>query len=458
MSTLGTKIYDKINPIPNVTLGGTFTLSKYNTALATALKEVFDSGVGPDVGGFTPTAIPFADTDGTLTEAVDDLQFSNRTVRLGSAAATSSNQLINSVTLTQRGTSWNGTSSDNRDWSSRVRPTSASTYVWEAGWNLASPVVIIDSVNNLQFTGSVFQSDLDRKANLGTASIRWNDVYTSGITGLALSLGTVTYVGTGGRLSGDTNLTYDSINKVLLIGSSPTNAIGNYRAVGTSPGFYFEKSGNVQHCYMYIDSSNYATINCLKGGKIQFVGWGSLPLGKHGIIYRANPTVSTSDNVGHLFGWSYTPQAGAIHTRWTQYDYYSTVIAELSYDGAFRTYCKTATTVCRITDALSTQTADLHQWRVGGVTKLAVTASGDLVPAADNTRNVGTDLLRFARIRAVSVVQGDTLFDDKECDICEEEFKPGDVLALHVVAVEKDEVGRPLTRTVPVHLRCHQEA
>jgi hypothetical protein len=89
--------------------------------------------------------------------------------------------------------------------------------------------------------------------------------------------------------------------------------------------------------------------------------------------------------------------------------------------------------------------------RVVGDTQVA----GNIVPDVDVLRVVGTDLLRFLRVRAEFVVAGDLCFDDPGCAICHRSFVVGERLQLEVVALEDpDGRGRVVSRTVPIHVTC----
>lgn len=82
--------------------------------------------------------------------------------------------------------------------------------------------------------------------------------------------------------------------------------------------------------------------------------------------------------------------------------------------------------------------------------------TGDLTPATDNTGNVGTDALRWQRIRGVQVVSGDYAWDDEECAKCRGAFKVGDDVVFRVHRVEPDEAGRRVSYAVPVHSNCRR--
>ena len=82
----------------------------------------------------------------------------------------------------------------------------------------------------------------------------------------------------------------------------------------------------------------------------------------------------------------------------------------------------------------------------------------DFVPEADGVRAVGTDARRFARVRAVSVVSGDLVFDDDKCVGCGSPLTAGQHIVLRAIRREDDALGRPLTVTVPVHLKCRSRA
>lgn len=78
--------------------------------------------------------------------------------------------------------------------------------------------------------------------------------------------------------------------------------------------------------------------------------------------------------------------------------------------------------------------------------------SGDVLPAADNTGNVGTDALRFARMRAFEIVSGDLGFEDEACPKCKKPFGLGEELVILTTRKE----GK-LTFGVPAHWSCPEE-
>jgi hypothetical protein len=73
-----------------------------------------------------------------------------------------------------------------------------------------------------------------------------------------------------------------------------------------------------------------------------------------------------------------------------------------------------------------------------------------LLPYSHYAYNVGSSSKRWNYIYCYTLVQGDTAFEERECAICGQPFKPGDVLGLVVKAVH-EELG---TLTIPVHVGC----
>ena len=73
----------------------------------------------------------------------------------------------------------------------------------------------------------------------------------------------------------------------------------------------------------------------------------------------------------------------------------------------------------------------------------------DLVPRANGEGNVGTDALRFDRVRTVTLVTGDIGFDDPECAVCHKPFEVGQDLVMRVVRKEGKK-----SMAVPVHVGC----
>lgn len=77
---------------------------------------------------------------------------------------------------------------------------------------------------------------------------------------------------------------------------------------------------------------------------------------------------------------------------------------------------------------------------------------GDLVPGADGAGNIGTDALRFGRVRAAAVVSGDLGFDDKKCPKCGRGFSEGEELTVKVTRKEGE-----VFYAVPCHRTCETE-
>lgn len=76
-------------------------------------------------------------------------------------------------------------------------------------------------------------------------------------------------------------------------------------------------------------------------------------------------------------------------------------------------------------------------------------------PAADNNGEaLGTDALRWTRLRAVSIVSGDIGFDDDDCANCGKIFQQGEEVILRVRKIERIKNERPITLCVPVHAKC----
>jgi hypothetical protein len=81
----------------------------------------------------------------------------------------------------------------------------------------------------------------------------------------------------------------------------------------------------------------------------------------------------------------------------------------------------------------------------------------DMVPAADDDWELGTDALRLSRVRAVAIVSGDLGFYDERCPACGEALDLGEDLLLRPVRRERSRGPKSERRAlmcVPVHARC----
>jgi hypothetical protein len=78
----------------------------------------------------------------------------------------------------------------------------------------------------------------------------------------------------------------------------------------------------------------------------------------------------------------------------------------------------------------------------------------DLAPSVDNQGELGTDSLRFKRIRAVNIVSGDLGFDDERCPLCGLEFGIDDVVVWRITSQTRDEKDRLVSSSIPVHSKC----
>ena len=80
-----------------------------------------------------------------------------------------------------------------------------------------------------------------------------------------------------------------------------------------------------------------------------------------------------------------------------------------------------------------------------------VTVTGNLKPDADNTEELGKTGLRWSDIWGVTTHFGDLGFIEKECPICDKEFKLGDNIILKVIRFDEEEGG---IMTIPIHAEC----
>jgi len=86
----------------------------------------------------------------------------------------------------------------------------------------------------------------------------------------------------------------------------------------------------------------------------------------------------------------------------------------------------------------------------------SLTMEGDytFAPATDDDGNVGTASKRFTLIRGVTVTSGDLAWEEDYCAVCGQKFEEGEGFMLYVKKQDKDELGKPLMRSVPVHPEC----
>lgn len=100
---------------------------------------------------------------------------------------------------------------------------------------------------------------------------------------------------------------------------------------------------------------------------------------------------------------------------------------------------------------------------IGGVSGTVVaTDSGgtaaDYLPPVDASGRMGNGSLRYLSMRAVTITSGDLAFDDPSCPNCERAFKKGDQIVLGVHKTAKDEEGRRIAYTIPMHRSCRRKA
>jgi len=105
---------------------------------------------------------------------------------------------------------------------------------------------------------------------------------------------------------------------------------------------------------------------------------------------------------------------------------------------------------------LGTNDAQPLSLETNNVKRMTLDTAGNVVPGGlDATGALGTDALRWGRIRGALIVAGDLGFDDPGCAICGKLFAVGQRLHLEVVALEDPDLhGRVVTRTVPIHDFC----
>jgi hypothetical protein len=84
------------------------------------------------------------------------------------------------------------------------------------------------------------------------------------------------------------------------------------------------------------------------------------------------------------------------------------------------------------------------------------TMSGDhvIAPATDNQGQLGTDTKRFYRVRTHYIATGDLGFDDERCSVCKRQFTVGDDVVWRIHEQYRDEMGRLVSNSIPVHVGC----
>lgn len=82
------------------------------------------------------------------------------------------------------------------------------------------------------------------------------------------------------------------------------------------------------------------------------------------------------------------------------------------------------------------------------------TGTGEFIPPADNVGSVGSAARRFALVRATTITSGDIAFEDEQCPRCRKEFNSGEELILKIYKVGKDEKGKRISYSVPMHRDC----
>ena len=78
----------------------------------------------------------------------------------------------------------------------------------------------------------------------------------------------------------------------------------------------------------------------------------------------------------------------------------------------------------------------------------------NISPSVNNAGSLGTDVKKWARIRATEIVSGDYCWDDEACAICEKQFAVGDIIDLRIHKIKPDSTGRRISYGVPVHRTC----
>ena len=102
-------------------------------------------------------------------------------------------------------------------------------------------------------------------------------------------------------------------------------------------------------------------------------------------------------------------------------------------------------------------------WEVSGTELQMVTArgmgmqghdilyTGDVVPQTNNVANLGSASYLWANVFATNGIFGDLGFEEKECHICKNKFKVGDIIDLVIKSIEAYGI-----MTVPVHKECNK--
>jgi hypothetical protein len=85
-------------------------------------------------------------------------------------------------------------------------------------------------------------------------------------------------------------------------------------------------------------------------------------------------------------------------------------------------------------------------------TLTATSVSSNLLPTSPEPYTLGNITHRWFEVWAKTVYEGDQVFIDKQCPICQKPFVMGEALVPYVIDVEEDGV-----RTIPAHLKCAYE-
>ena len=84
-----------------------------------------------------------------------------------------------------------------------------------------------------------------------------------------------------------------------------------------------------------------------------------------------------------------------------------------------------------------------------GTGNLVMRGDYDIVPSVDAQGELGTDLLRWGRIRGAQVIAGDLGFDDPTCAVCGQEFQVSQPILFKIRKIEG-----AVKLAVPVHDFC----
>lgn len=90
----------------------------------------------------------------------------------------------------------------------------------------------------------------------------------------------------------------------------------------------------------------------------------------------------------------------------------------------------------------------------GGAGQMDLKTSGTVYPETDINKDLGANGKRYYTLWSKYLTTGDIIFSDRYCPICQKEFEEGDMLVNFVHKIDKTNVDRPLSYTIPAHFDC----